>query len=46
MEQRANSAAPYDRLVTPKEEVYPVTVPEVALRLGVSGFEGGGLDRR
>jgi hypothetical protein len=44
-ERRANSAAPYDRLVTPKEEVYPVTVPEVALRLGASGIEGDGPDR-
>jgi hypothetical protein len=35
-EQRANAVAPYDRLVTPKEEVYPVYWPEVAARLGVS----------
>jgi hypothetical protein len=35
-EQRANAVAPYDRLITPKEEVYPVDWPEVAARLGVS----------
>jgi hypothetical protein len=36
-EQRANAKAPYDRLVTPREDVYPVADPEVAKRLGVSG---------
>ncbi len=36
-EQRVNATAPYDRLVTPREEVYPVAGPEVARRLGVSG---------
>ena len=35
-EQRANAAAPFERLVTPREEVYPVAEPEVAARLGVS----------
>ena len=35
-EQRANAVAPYERLITPKEEVYPVADPEVATRLGVS----------
>jgi hypothetical protein len=34
-EQRANAMAPYERLVTPREEVYPFTDPEVAARLGV-----------
>jgi hypothetical protein len=36
-EQRANAAAPFEQLVTPKEDVYPVDDPEVASRLGVSG---------
>ena len=35
-EQRANAAAPYERLVTPREDVYPVADPEVAARLGVT----------
>jgi hypothetical protein len=35
-EQRANAKAPYDRLVTPREEVYPVADPEVGTRLGIS----------
>jgi hypothetical protein len=35
-EQRANAKAPYDRLVTPREEPYRVADPEVARRLGVS----------
>ena len=35
-EQRANATAPYERLVTPREDVYPVADPEVAARLGVS----------
>jgi uncharacterized protein DUF4291 len=35
-EQRAHGVAPYDRLDTPREEVYPVADPEVAARLGVS----------
>jgi hypothetical protein len=34
-DQRANATAPYERLVTPREEVYPVAGPEVAARLGV-----------
>jgi hypothetical protein len=34
-DQRANATAPYERLVTPREEVYPVAEPEVAARLGV-----------
>ena len=36
-EQRANAAAPYERLVTPREDVYPVADPEVAARLGLQG---------
>ena len=34
-EQRAHAVAPYTELVTPREEVYPVTDPAVAARLGV-----------
>ena len=33
-EQRANAVAPYDRLLTPKEDVYPVADAEIARRLG------------
>ena len=35
-EQRAHAMAPFDRLVTPREEVYPVAEPDVAARLGVA----------
>ncbi len=35
-EQRANAEAPFERLITPREVVYPVAEPEVASRLGVS----------
>jgi hypothetical protein len=35
-EQRANVVAPYDRLLTPREDVYSVADVEVAGRLGVS----------
>jgi hypothetical protein len=35
-EQRANADAPHERLVTPREDVYPVSDTEVAIRLGVS----------
>jgi hypothetical protein len=35
-EQRMNAAAPYERLSTPREDVYPVIDRAVALRLGVS----------
>jgi len=35
-EQRASVAAPYDCLFTPREEVYPVSDPVVAARLGLS----------
>lgn len=40
-EQRANATAPYERLVTPSEGVYPVADPEVAVRLGVSAWVRG-----
>ncbi len=36
-EQSQQARSPYERLITPKEEVYPVNDPEVAARLGVSG---------
>lgn len=35
-EQRTNAVAPHERLITPREEVYPVADVEVARRLGVS----------
>jgi hypothetical protein len=35
-EQKENAVAPYDRLVMPREHVYPVVDVEVAGRLGVS----------
>jgi hypothetical protein len=34
--QRANAVAPFDRLITPREEVYPIADPEVASRLGLT----------
>ena len=34
-EQRANATAPYERLLTPGENVYPVPDPQVASRLGM-----------
>jgi Domain of unknown function (DUF4291) len=40
-EQRANAKAPFDRLVMPREEVYPVADLDVASKLGVSGSGGG-----
>ena len=36
-EQKKDAVAPYDRLVMPREEVYPVADIEVARRLGASG---------
>jgi hypothetical protein len=36
-EQSQQARSPYERLITPKEKVYPVNDPEVAARLGVSG---------
>ncbi len=36
-EQSQQARSPYERLITPKEEVYPVDDPEVAAQLGVSG---------
>lgn len=41
-EQSANTVVPYERLVTPKEDIYPVANPEVARRLGLSPIEGSG----
>ena len=35
-EQSEHARSPYDRLITPREEVYPVDDPEVAARLGVT----------
>ena len=35
-EQRVNAAAPFERLVTSREEVYPVADPDIASRLGLS----------
>ena len=35
-EQRSIARAPYEGLVTPREDIYPVADPEVAGRLGVS----------
>ncbi len=35
-EQRANVMSPFERLVTPREVVYPVAEPDVAARLGVA----------
>jgi hypothetical protein len=40
-EQRANAVSPYERLVTPREYVYPVADVEVARRLGLSPIEDG-----
>jgi hypothetical protein len=40
-EQKENAVAPYDRLLTPREYVYPVADGEVARRLGLSPMEAG-----
>jgi hypothetical protein len=40
-EQRANAAAPYDRLITPEEEVYPIANAVVATRVGISEWASG-----
>jgi hypothetical protein len=37
-EQSQHARSPFDRLNMPKEEVYSVTDPEVAARLGVTGW--------
>jgi len=37
-EQSQHASSPFDRLITPKEEVYPVTDPEVAARLGLAAW--------
>jgi Domain of unknown function (DUF4291) len=39
LEQRENAGSLYERLITPKEGVYPVNDPEVAARLGVTAWE-------
>jgi hypothetical protein len=36
-EQRAHVAAPFEWLITPREQVYPVIDPIVAARLGIDG---------
>ncbi len=38
-EQREHAKSPFDRLITPKKEVYPVNDPEIAARLGVAAWE-------
>jgi hypothetical protein len=40
-DQKSNAVAPYDRLVTPREDVYPVADGEVARRLGLSPIGDG-----
>ena len=35
-QQSEHAGLPFDRLITPREEVYPVNDPEVAARLGVA----------
>jgi hypothetical protein len=35
-ERSQHARSPFDRLITPKEEVYPVNDPEMAARLGVT----------
>ena len=40
-EQKANAVAPYERLVTPREEVYPVYDPKTVARLGLLPIEAG-----
>jgi hypothetical protein len=37
-EQSQHARSPFDRLVTPKEEVYPVADPDVAARLGLAAW--------
>jgi hypothetical protein len=43
-EQREDAKVPCERLVTPREDVYPVADVEVARRLGVARPEGGDQD--
>jgi hypothetical protein len=38
-ERHANAVAPYEPLITPREDVYPVADVEVARRLGLSPIE-------
>jgi len=37
-EQSQHARSPFDKLITPKEEVYPVTDPEVSARLGLAAW--------
>ena len=37
--QSRHARSPFDRLLTPREDVYPVNDPEVAARLGVAAWE-------
>jgi hypothetical protein len=37
-EQNEHAKSPFDKLITPREEVYPVTDPEVVGRLGVAAW--------
>jgi len=37
-EQSQHARSPFDKLITPKEEVYPVNDPDVAARLGVAAW--------
>jgi hypothetical protein len=37
-QQSEHAGSPFDRLITPREEVYPVNDPEVAARLGVTAW--------
>ncbi len=37
-QQSEHAGSPFDRLITPREEVYPVNDPEVAPRLGVTAW--------
>jgi hypothetical protein len=41
-EQRAKAEAPFDRLFTPREDIYPVADPEVIARLGLSRLDDEG----
>jgi hypothetical protein len=38
-DQRSNARTPYERFVTPREEVYPVVDPQVSSKLGLSGYD-------
>jgi hypothetical protein len=38
LEQSQHARSPFERLITPTEEVYPVNTPEVAPQLGVTAW--------